>query len=280
MDLTTIRDISRPTTRAGLPPFGPGDAWLAGGTWLFSEPQSLLSRLIDLAGLGWTPLTLSDAGIEIAATCRIAELYPFVAPEIWRAAPLFRQCCDALLASFKIWNMATVGGNLCLALPAGALIALTAALDGDCVIWQADGEERRVKVTAFVTGNNRSVLEPGEVLRAIVLPVAALLRRTAFRQASHSHLGRSSVLLIGTRSPSDGSFAVTITAATTRPVRLDFPALPDDAELRARLDAVVAPSLYFDDAHGTAAYRRHMTHHFAEEIRQELAGEADACHSR
>ena len=28
------------------------DAWSAGGTWLFSDPQSHLSRLIDLRALG------------------------------------------------------------------------------------------------------------------------------------------------------------------------------------------------------------------------------------
>ena len=50
--------------------------------------------------------------------------------------PLIDQCCRAFLASFKIWKTATVGGNLCMALPAGPMIALTAALDGDCVIWR------------------------------------------------------------------------------------------------------------------------------------------------
>ena len=34
----------------------PGDAWLAGGTWLFSEPQPDVRRLLDLAAFGWTPL--------------------------------------------------------------------------------------------------------------------------------------------------------------------------------------------------------------------------------
>src|SRR3712207_8510436 len=46
--------------------------------------------------------------------CRIVELHDFAAPPEWIAAPLIRQCCDALLMSFKIWNMATVGGNVCM----------------------------------------------------------------------------------------------------------------------------------------------------------------------
>ena len=51
-----------------------GDAWLAGGTWLFSEPQPHLRRLIDLQNLGWQPLAITEASLEIAATCTIAEL--------------------------------------------------------------------------------------------------------------------------------------------------------------------------------------------------------------
>ena len=40
---------------------------LAGGTWLFSEPQPHLRQLIDLTGLGWSPITLGDNEIELAA---------------------------------------------------------------------------------------------------------------------------------------------------------------------------------------------------------------------
>ena len=39
MDLNTVTEVVRPTAREELPPWRDGDAWLAGGTWLFSEPQ-------------------------------------------------------------------------------------------------------------------------------------------------------------------------------------------------------------------------------------------------
>jgi len=277
MDLYTVREIIRPATRNDLPPWSDGDAWLAGGTWLFSEPQPALSRLIDLDGLGWPPLLRDDAGLHISATCRIADLYAFVPPADWPAAALIRPCCEALLASFKVWNVATVGGNLCLALPAGSLISLTAALDGVCTTWQPGGGERLVPVIDFVTDNGRTMLQPGELLRMISLPISALRKRTAFRRASQSPLGRSTVLVIGSLCPSDSSFSLTISAATRRPLRLDLAALPPAADLRAAIDAVVPPPLYFDDADATAAYRRHMTYHIAEEIRQALTAEVDEC---
>ncbi len=271
MDLNTITEIARPRDRAELPHWSAGDAWLAGGTWLFSEPQIKVSRLIDIADLGWPALEITGQALRIAATCKIAELDGMAFPANWTAAPLVNQCCRSFLASFKIWNMATVGGNLCMALPAGPMISLTSALDGVCTIWTPDGQERQVGVGDFVLGPQHNALAPGELLRRIDLPLAALRRRTAFRQISLSPLGRSGALLIGTLSPENGAFDLTVTASTPRLVRLCFPAVPSRAALRERIEAEIPQHAYYDDVHGAPAWRRHVTLQFAEEVRGEFA---------
>lgn len=276
MDLNTVTEVARPANRGELPGWSDGDAWLAGGTWLFSEPQPTCRRLIDLEGLGWGPLTAGPEGLSIAATCTIRRLDAFAPPADWTAAPLIRQCCRSLLASFKVWNAATVGGNVCLSLPAGAMISLTAALEGVCIVWQRDGGERRVAVVDFVTGVNRNVLRPGELLRSIDLPASALRKRAGFRRMSLTHEGRSTALLIGTRGTRDGPWTLTITAATLRPVRLEFPDTPSAAQLRERLREAIPDDLYLDDVHGTPPYRKHLTFHFAEEIRRDLSAGGDA----
>ncbi len=268
MDLNTIDEIARPDARDTID-WRDGDAWLAGGTWLFSEPQPHLRRLIDLQGLGWEPLTVSEQGLEIAATCQIAKLFSLMTPADWIAAPLIGECCRAFLSSFKIWNTATVGGNVCMSLPAGPMISLTAALEGVCRIMNRDGIERRVTVEDFVTGNHQNVLQPGDLLRSIELPVAALRKRFCFRRVSLTHLGRSTALLVGTVDARDGVFMLTISAATERPHRLKFPNFPDADDLLARIAREIPK--FFDDVHGTPEYRRHMTLHFAEEIRRELS---------
>ena len=158
MDLNTITEVAHPQSRAQLPVWTAGDAWLAGGTWLFSEPQAHLTRLIDLNDLKWPALTITETSLQIAATCTVAQLDALACPPDWIASPLINQCCRAFLASFKIWKTATVGGNLCMSLPAGPMIALTAALDGICTIWKADGSEQHIAVADFVTGNQRNVL--------------------------------------------------------------------------------------------------------------------------
>jgi len=271
MDLNTIAEIARPNQRDGALDWREGDAWLAGGTWLFSEPQPGLCRLIDLEGFGWEPLVVSEQGLEIASTCKIAQLDALATPADWKAAPLIRQCCRSLLASFKIWNTATVGGNICMSLPAGSMISLTVALEGICTIQLREGSERQVPVEDFVTGNHQNVLQPGDLLRRIDLPVSALRKRTCFRRMSLTHLGRSSTLLVGTLCPQEGTFMLTVSASTERPLRIEFPRIPDSGELRQRLHNTIPASLYFDDVHGAPAYRKHITLYFAEEIRRELS---------
>lgn len=269
MDIGTVTTIRRPQAAGEIDEWRPTWAWLAGGTWLFSEPQPGTDTLIDLHGLGWPELEAGSDGLTIGATCRIATLYRFEAPGGWAAAPLFRSCCEAFLAGFKIWNVSTVGGNLCMSLPAGPMISLTAALDGICTLWPRDGAPRQVAVTDFVTGNHANVLQPGELLRSIHLPAAALSRRTAMRVMSLTKLGRSAALVIGTSGDS-GDLHLCLTAATDRPVHLRFAAMPDAAALRAALDEI-PEARWFGDVHGTAPYKRHVARHLAEEVRRELA---------
>jgi len=270
MDLNTITAVAHPQTRSQLPVWTSGDAWLAGGTWLFSEPQVHLTRLIDLTDLKWPALTITDTHLIIAATCTISQLDALACPTDWLTAPLIGQCCRAFLASFKIWKTATVGGNLCMSLPAGPMISLTAALDGVCTIWQADGGERKVSVADFVTGNQRNVLAPGDLLRQIDIPLTALKRRSAFRQISLTPVGRSAALLIGSVA-SVGAFLLTVTASTRRPVRLSFAKMPTADELREAIFLRITDDRYHDDVHGKPEWRKHMTLRLAEEIRSELA---------
>ena len=149
---------------------------------------------------------------------------------------------EALLASFKVQNVATVGGNICLALPAGAMTSLAAALDATALLWSADGTSRVVPVAGLVTGPGQTALRPGELLRSVTVPAASLSCRSAFRRASLSPHGRSAAVVIG-RTAGAGASAgtvITVTAATPRPVQLRFarPPAPDAAV--AALDSAVA----------------------------------------
>jgi CO/xanthine dehydrogenase FAD-binding subunit len=242
---------------------------------LFSDQQPDLRRLIDLAPLGWDTLAPSDRGLEIGAMCTIHDLYAFVAPDDWLGAPLLNTSCEAFLASFKVWNSATVGGNICMSLPAGPMITLTTALEATYTLWATDGSERSVDAADFVTGDHGNVLRPGEVLRKIDIPISALRKRHAHRRFTLTHLGRSTLFMIATQTPGVGDLLLTITAGTTRPVVLQFAAMPDADTLQHSIDAI-EEDVWFADANGTPDHRRHLAKYYAEEIRGELSAGGSA----
>jgi CO/xanthine dehydrogenase FAD-binding subunit len=268
VDINTVTEVvRRPSGQPGSD-WRDGDAWLAGGTWLFSDQQPDVRRLIDLVPLGWDGLAATGEGLEIGAMCTVRHLYEFAAPADWSTAPLFRTSCEAFLASFKVWNTATVGGNICMSLPAGPMITMTVALEAAYTLQATDGSERIVDAVHFVTGDHENILAKGELLKKIDIPVSALRKRFTHRRFTLTKLGRSTIFMVATQGA--GDLLLTITAGTTRPVRFAFDSVPDADALAHRIDSIPG-DMWFDDPNGKPAHRRHLTRHFAEEIRSELA---------
>ncbi len=278
MDITSITSFRAARTRADLA-LAPGEVVIAGGTWLMSEPQPDTTGFVDLTTMGWPDLEITDDGLRIGATCTIARLVAWgegraadlpAVPRDWQAVRVFPDAANALLASFKIWNTATVGGNLCRTFAAGAMISLAVALDGVAVVWSADGGEYRLPVAELPTGNGTNVLAADDVLRAIELPAHALRSRTLLRKIALAELGRSGAVVTG-RLDADGATTFGITAATAAPTVFRYPHVPDAATLAA---SVSAADGYYTDPLGAADWRRGVSMELAERIRAELAGGA------
>lgn len=267
MDLAWVESYRRAEDRGGLD-LAPGEHVLGGGTWLFSEPQPEVTGLVDLTTLGWAPWEqLPGGGLRLGATCTIEQVRQ--AP--WPSPVLPRQCADALLMSFKVQSAATVGGNLCLGLPAGAMIALTAGLAGEVVLWTPEGGERRAPVADFVLGPQLVALRPGEVLRAVDLPGPALRAPTAFRRASLTAHGRSAAVVVGRRDP--GATVLTLTGSLPRPVVLALPPAASQEEVLAAVATAGDRVGWYDDPHGAPDWRAARTGRLAAEVHAELSEE-------
>ncbi|MGH1563627.1 FAD binding domain-containing protein [Mumia sp. DW29H23] len=282
MDLVDVQSVVTPLRREDLADWRAGDAVLAGGTFLFSEPQPGVRRLVDVTRLAWAPLVVHDDGLEIAATCTLGTLAAAAGdtapllrrggvraratvsfPDTWTFGPIVRDAVDALVASFKVWHTATVGGNVCLALPAGSMTSLLAGLGADATVWSPDGTTRTALVADLVTGVGTTALAAGEVVRSFFVPRTALVEPVAFRRVSLSVRGRSAAVVVARRTvgPDGTEIArVTVTGATPRPYVLTFPAPVDAATWHAALDASVPASDWLGDVHGAADWRRHASH--------------------
>src|ERR1700733_14554190 len=95
-------------------------------------------------GGGLTPRDESADAVLGPATCTFAQLASWQPARSGHApaAVLARQCCHALLGSFKVHNVATVGGNVCLSLPAGPMTSFASALDGELLLRGPAGTRR------------------------------------------------------------------------------------------------------------------------------------------
>ncbi len=174
-------DLNAVTGYAPAPGAGwrDGDAFLGGGTWLFSEPQPGTTRCST------SPLRLAAAHRDRRRPGDRGDLHarragPLAArarPAARGAAALPRQCADALLGSFKVQNVATVGGNICLSLPAGPMISLAAALDGVAAIAPADGTRPHGRPSrTWSPASGANVLAPASCCAAGLPPGRARCR--------------------------------------------------------------------------------------------------------
>ena len=296
MDMTSVDEV---LMSADPDQWLPGDSWLAGGTVLLSYGTDITRgrprRLLDVTGAGWPAVVWHpgsssgegpaggappDAALELAATCRVAEVHALpdaadlpLPRNLLPGLDLFRPCCDSFVASYKIWNVSTVGGNVATALPAGPMTSLLAGLDAVAVLLGPGGARRELPVADLVLGEARTALRDGELIRCFRIPLAALRQPSAFRRISLTERGRSAALLIGRRT-APGRVRLVVTASTQRPQVVDLggagqPAATDEG-WRSAIDAAVADEGWHDDVHGAPAWRRAMTHRLGEEILAEL----------
>ncbi|QSR31883.1 xanthine dehydrogenase small subunit [Nocardioides sp. S5] len=119
-----------------------------------------IDRLAELRGL-----EVGDDAVEIGAALTLTEVEERLAGRV----PLL----DALVPQFAsrlIRNAATLGGNLGTASPIGDAAPVLLALDASLVLAHADGE-REVALADYFTGYRETVRRPGELIRAVRVPL-------------------------------------------------------------------------------------------------------------
>ncbi|MBB3661425.1 CO/xanthine dehydrogenase FAD-binding subunit [Prauserella sediminis] len=244
----------------------PGAVPIAGGTDVMVElnydhrrPEALLdlTRIAELA-------TWSASGGYVRLGAGVP--YTRLIDELGDTLPGLAMA-SRTVGSPQIRNRGTVGGNLGAASPAGDTHPVLLAAGAEIELASARGV-RRIPATDFYTGVKRSVLEPDELITAVLLPTAG----TAAEQ--FSKIGTRNAMVIAVCSLGlvlrDGRAGVAIGSAAPTPRRVsgaeEFLAaeLPwdDDAPLpdslkRRFAELVAAATEPIDDVRGTADYRTH-----------------------
>jgi CO/xanthine dehydrogenase FAD-binding subunit len=258
MDLHTVETYLCPATLEDVPSWQPGWAWVAGGTWMFTESQRDLTTLIDLQGLGWSELTVTPEGLEIGATCTMSRLLQLDHPASWTAIRALQSAVHEL-ASFKVQNVATIAGNLCLALPAGTFAPVMLLLDAQYEILPQSSAPFWVAACDFQTGARQTILQPGEVMRRIFIPEALLHWRVNYRRMCVATAGLALSIVVAAHNPQTGQVRMAIASSIPAPRLLEFQSIPTSIELEEILQSQIPLIDWIADERASALYRRHIT---------------------
>lgn len=258
MDLHSVETYLRPTDLEEIRNWQTGWAWLAGGTWMFTEPQPQVRALVDMQGLGWSELAVTPEGLIIGASCVMNRLLQFPYPERWTAVKALQSAVHEL-ASFKVQNAATVAGNLCLALPASTFAPVMVALGASYEILPLEGTLYWVSALDFQTGPKQTILKPGEVLRKILIPQAFLEWRVNYQRICVATAGLAVSIVVALHNPQTSQVRFGIGACVPAPRLIEFARVPSTTELAEALDAQIPPTDFIHDRSASAVYRRHVT---------------------
>ncbi|HEV8670249.1 MAG TPA: xanthine dehydrogenase family protein subunit M [Candidatus Limnocylindria bacterium] len=219
-----------------------------------------LRRIASLGGVSRT-----DGGLAIGATATHREIERSL--EVARYCPALTRTF-ASVATVRIRNQATVGGNLAHADPAQDPPPMLLALGAEVVATSTEGDRVIALADLFVDVFTTS-LRPDEILTSVRLPALAPgTRATYLKFLPQTADDYATVSVAATlRLAADGKVAVVrvaLGACGPTPVRARaveaalIGARPDAkriADAAARVDADIAP---FDDARGSSAYKREM----------------------
>lgn len=232
-----------------------------------------LQKVTDLQGIR----RLDDGGLQIRAMAahRQAEKSADVQAYCPALAENFSH-----VATIRIRNQGTLGGNLAHADPAQDPPPMLIALNGQAVIASREGE-RRVPLDEFFVDYFETALQMGEVLVSIDLPPLPSGTRVTYKkflprtQDDYATVSVAAALRVGADNTCE-DVRVALGAAATTPIharnvenalrgqRLDAQKIKDAAALvRDEVDPL-------DDLRGSASYKREMARVWTQRALQEL----------
>ncbi|MEV0117427.1 FAD binding domain-containing protein [Streptomyces sp. NPDC050844] len=206
-------------------------------------------------------LRVESGHIEIGAAQTLTEIERRLDGRVPLLAELFPQ-----FASRLIRNSATLGGNLGTGSPIGDSPPVLLALDASVVLADADGE-REVPLSDYFTGYRQSVRRPGELIRAVRVPLP-LSPVVAFHKIAKRRFDDISSVAVAfaldiedgiVRKARIGLGGVAATPIRARAVEAALEGKPWAAEtVEAAAQVLRSQGTPMDDHRASAAYRSAM----------------------
>ena len=269
-----------------LPLLASGAKPLAGGMSLIPMMKLRLAtpeHLVDLGRLKeLSYIREADGSLHIGATMTHAEIESSAL--LHQKSPLLAQTAAAI-GDVQVRNMGTIGGSVAHADPAADYPAALQALEAKMVLKGMKGE-RIVSAADFFVDAFTTSLEPGEIIREVIVPVEASGTGTSYQKMPQPasgfaivgvaarvmrSAGKISFVRIGVTGLANCSYRA-IAAEKALDGKAGSPAEIETAAALAAKDFTGKDVDANADLHASAEYRRHVAIvHAARALRTALA---------
>jgi carbon-monoxide dehydrogenase medium subunit len=285
-DFTYLRPENLAEACALASRLGSDAAFIAGGTELipdFHRERETARQLIALDRIGeLRGITAEKGELRIGALSTVAEV---------AASPMVRERLVALadaaraIGSAQIRSLATIGGNFCRAVACAD--TPPAAIAGDARVRLVGPlGMRELAAGDFVLGPRRTVLTPGEVLVAIVLPPQPADSGSSYQRFSRRKGAALAVAAVAVRlTLVDGRITdarIALGAVAPVPLLVASAATllegerPSRALFAAAADLCAGEALPITDVRGSAEFRRELVGVLARRALDEASARAAA----
>ncbi len=245
---------------------------LAGGMSLIPLMKLRLAapeRVVDLGRIpGLSYVREEDGVIRIGAMTTHYEI---------ESSPVLKARCPLLAATaaqigdMQVRNVGTIGGSLAHADPAADYPAALLALEAQVRLARAGGE-RTVAITDFFTDVFTTALEPGEILREVIVPAETPGTGVSYQKVAHPASGFAVVGIAVRVRRSQGKITLArlgVTGLAAKPFRalaaerLLEGSSATEADVRAAAGAVADGVEANSDLYASAEYRTHLARVYA-----------------
>lgn len=182
-ELDDYRIATNPAEAVEMMTRGPGKGmYIAGGTDLIlAKPK--LDFVVDISRAGLNDIARTPAGdLFIGAGATLEDLVTNPLVQEFAGGVISRVA--AMCGNRPVRTNATVGGNLCNALPSADMAPVLLALDASCFV-MGDQEQESMPLEYFFVGPRQTVLD-GRLLVGLALPAEAAQWRCASRKMTRS----------------------------------------------------------------------------------------------
>ena len=262
-----------------LDKYGEKARFIAGGTDILVAKEPQINVLIDITGLDLSYIKSDDRGVKIGTTTTFVDIAS--SPIMVNAPYDILAQAARLVGTPQIRNVATIGGNICHAVPSADSAPALLALDATLGIVGPDGK-RSIDIADLFQNVRETTLERCELMTEIHLPAFPARTEAVFIKKGRVAIGDLALVNTAIRITMSTDLTcrnvrIALGAVAPTPMRAkEAETLLEGKKIREELIADVAARASeeikpISDLRSSAEYRRLLTRISVERAIRQLA---------